>query len=70
MKKEYEKPEIQCYKMDIDSIMNELSVPKNPGDSTDEQCSKSLILKINLKMMRISQSYIMLQIQPCSYLIF
>ena len=40
MKKEYEKPEIQCYKMDIDSIMNELSVPKNPGDSTDEQCSK------------------------------
>jgi hypothetical protein len=40
MKKEYEKPEIQCYKIDVDSIMNELSVPKNPGDSTDEQCSK------------------------------
>ena len=40
MKKTYSHPYIQNYKRVVDSIMNEVSVPKYGGDSTDEQCSK------------------------------
>jgi hypothetical protein len=36
----YESPQIHCYEIDVDSIMNEYSIPKDSNDGTDEQLSK------------------------------